>query len=66
MNKRMIARILGKVLLIFAALMLLPLAAGLWYGERVTNFIIAIAATAAARALRRCCWTRRSGRRIST
>ena len=36
MNKRMIARILGKVLLIFAALMLLPLAAGLWYGERVT------------------------------
>ena len=28
MNKRMIARILGKVLLIFAALMLLPLAAG--------------------------------------
>ena len=53
MNKRMIARILGKVLLIFAALMLLPLAAGLWYGERVTNFIIAIAATAAAGGLLR-------------
>ena len=53
MNKRMIAHILGKVLLIFAALMLLPLAAGLWYGERVTNFIIAIAATAAAGGLLR-------------
>ncbi len=53
MNKRMIAHILGKVLLIFAALMLLPLAAGLWYGERVTNFIIAIAATGAAGGLLR-------------
>lgn len=51
MNKRMIARILGKVLLIFAALMLLPLAAGLWYGERVTSFLTAIAATAAVGAL---------------
>ncbi len=48
MNSRMIARILGKVLLIYAALMLLPLAVGLWYGERVTDFVITVAATAAA------------------
>ena len=43
----MIARILGMVLLITAALMLLPLIAGLYYGESVLNFIITIAATAA-------------------
>ena len=47
MNYRMIARILGMVLLITAALMLLPLIAGLYYGESVLNFIITIAATAA-------------------
>ena len=35
------------VLLITAALMLLPLIAGLYYGESVLNFIITIAATAA-------------------
>ena len=43
MNYRMICRVLGWILLIYAALMLLPLAAGLWYGENVLNFIIATA-----------------------
>ncbi len=47
MNYRMIARILGMVLLILAALMLLPLIAGLCYGENVLSFIITIALTAA-------------------
>ena len=45
MNYRMICRVLGWILLIYAALMLLPLAAGLWYGENVLNFIIAIGIT---------------------
>ncbi len=48
MNARMIARILGTVLLIFAALMVFPLIAGLCYGENVMNFVISIAATGAA------------------
>lgn len=48
MNARMIARILGTVLLIFAALMVFPLIAGLFYGENVMNFVISIAATGAA------------------
>lgn len=48
MNARMIARILGTVLLIFAALMVFPLIAGLCYGETVMNFVISIAATGAA------------------
>ena len=47
MNYRMICRVLGWILLIYAALMLLPLAAGLWYGENVLNFIIAIGITGA-------------------
>ncbi len=47
MNYRMIARVLGLILLIYAALMLLPLIAGLWYGESVLNFILSIAVTAA-------------------
>ena len=47
MNYRMIARILGMVLQILAALMLLPLIAGLCYGENVLSFIITIALTAA-------------------
>ena len=45
MNYRMICRVLGWILLIYAALMLLPLAARLWYGENVLNFIIAIGIT---------------------
>ena len=47
MNYRMIARVLGWILLIYAALLLLPLAAGLWYGERVWNFVLTIALSAA-------------------
>lgn len=47
MNYRMIARILGMVLLILAALLVLPLIAGLCYGENVLNFAVTIAATAA-------------------
>ena len=47
MNYRMIARVLGWILLIYAALMLLPLLAGLWYGERVTHFLLSIGITAA-------------------
>ena len=45
MNYRMICRVLGWILLIYAALMLLPLATGLWYGDNVLNFIIAIGIT---------------------
>lgn len=48
MNYKMIRRLLGTVLLIYAGLMLLPLVAGLCFRESVINFIIAIAATAAA------------------
>ena len=47
MNYRMIARILGMVLLILAALLVLPLIAGLCYGENVLNFAVTIAAAAA-------------------
>ena len=47
MNYRMIARVLGWILLIYAGLLLLPLMAGLWYRENVLNFIITIAVTAA-------------------
>ena len=47
MNYRMIARVLGWILLIYAALMLLPLVAGLWYGESVLNFLVTIGLTAA-------------------
>ncbi len=35
MNTRMIARSLGLILLCLAALLLLPLIAGLYYGESV-------------------------------
>lgn len=47
MNYRMISRVLGLILLFLAALMLLPAAAGLYYGENVLNFMITIAVTAA-------------------
>ena len=46
MNYRMICRVLGYVLLIIAALMLLPLIAGLWFRENVLNFVITIGCTA--------------------
>ena len=48
MNRRMIAHILGQVLLIYAALMLLPMAAGLYYGENIGGFAAASLMTAAA------------------
>ena len=47
MNYRMIAHILGMVLLCLAGLMLLPMAAGLCYGESVLNFIVSCGLTAA-------------------
>lgn len=47
MNYRMIRHVLGLILLFLAALMLLPVAAGLYYGENVLNFMITIAVTAA-------------------
>jgi len=47
MNYRMICSVLGMILLCLAALMLLPLAAGLCFGENVMNFVISIAVTAA-------------------
>lgn len=46
MNYRMIWRVLGLILLCLAALMLLPAAAGLYYRENVSNFLITIAAAA--------------------
>ena len=46
MNDRMIAGVLGYILLIYAALMLLPLIAGLFYGERGLNFLAAMGVTA--------------------
>ena len=47
MNYRMIAAILGQVLLILSALMLLPFATALIYGESVLPFVVTILATAA-------------------
>ena len=46
MNYRMIASILGRVLLILAALMLLPFATALIYGESVLPFAVTILVTA--------------------
>ena len=51
MNKAIIAHILGKVLVIFAALMLLPLAVGLYYNESVLGFAVAAFVTALSGAL---------------
>ena len=48
MNTRMIARSLGLILLCLAVLLLLPLIAGLYYGESVLGFIVTIAISAAA------------------
>lgn len=47
MNYKMILRTVGFVLTILAVLMLLPLIAGLCYGERVTHFVISILAAGA-------------------
>ena len=46
MNGRMIARILGTVLLLLAAFLLLPLIVGLIYGENVLGFALTIALSA--------------------
>ena len=46
MNGRMIARIQGLVLLLLAALLLLPLITGLVYGENVRPFVLTIALSA--------------------
>lgn len=48
MNYRMIGQILGRVLLVEAALMVLPLVAGLFYHEDPSPFLITIAVTALA------------------
>lgn len=53
MNYRMICRILSAILLCLAGLLLLPLIAGLCYGENVLNFVISIAVAAAAGGLLR-------------
>ncbi len=47
MNGRMIARILGAVLLLLAGFLLLPLIVGLIYGESVRGFALTIALSAA-------------------
>ena len=47
MNYRMISHTLGSVLACLAVLMLLPLAAGLCYGENVLGFVVAVGITAA-------------------
>lgn len=47
MNYRMIWQIIGKVLLIEASLMILPLVAALWYGESALPFIASMAACVA-------------------
>ncbi len=46
MNFAIICRTLSNILLILSALMLLPLAVGLIYGENILNFAITIALTA--------------------
>ena len=56
MNGRMIARILGLVLLILAALLLLPLLAGLIYGENIAPFAITIGIAALLGALLAFCF----------
>ncbi len=43
MNHRMILRIIGLALLVEAALLLLPVAVGLYYGERPISFLITAA-----------------------
>lgn len=48
MNYRMICRVLSTILLCLAVLLLLPLTAGLCFGENVLNFVVAIAVAAAA------------------
>ena len=65
MNYRMIAFILGRVLLILAALMLLPLVTALVYGESIWPFAATILATAACGGALPCGSTLYAGRRIT-
>lgn len=51
MNYRMVARIAAIVLMIFAALMLLPMLVCLWAGESVKGFAVALVVTAFAGAV---------------
>ena len=43
MNYKMVGRVLGMVLLCLAGLMLVPLLAGIIYGENVRPFVLCIA-----------------------
>ena len=52
MNYRMVTRISALVLLIFAALMLLPLVTALVFGESVRGFAAAVTALAGLALLR--------------
>ncbi len=54
MNYRMIFRVLGMILLCLSALMLLPLVAGLCYGENVLNFVYTIGISGALGGLLYC------------
>ena len=47
MNRRMICRVLGLILVCEAALLILPTVAGLCYGESVTHFLITMALSGA-------------------
>ncbi len=46
MNMPLICRAVGKILLVLAILMLIPLAVGLLYGENILHFVITAALTA--------------------
>lgn len=46
MNKAITANILGKVLVLFASVMLVPLAVAAWYGESIVPFAVSAAVTA--------------------
>ena len=48
MNRRMICRVLGLILLCLTALMVLPTIAGLCYGESVSHFLITMALSGGA------------------
>ena len=51
MNKLMICRVLGLILLILAGLLLLPVLAGLWWHEQVWHFLVTAALCAVLGAL---------------
>ena len=61
MNGRMLARILGTVILLLAGFLLLPLVTGLIYGESVWAFVLTIAICIALGLLLLLCFKPRSG-----